>query len=492
MSQIVRTRFAPSPTGYMHLGNFRTALYAYLFARKNKGKFIVRIEDTDQNRKVEGAEQIIFRALKWSGLDHDEGPDIGGDFGPYHQSERLDIYKEHIKKLIDKGDAYHCFCTPERLDTMRREAQARGEHVKYDRHCLHLDKEDIQKRIDAGDKYVIRQKVHTTGVTVFEDAVRGKVEIQNKTLDDSVLIKSDGWPTYNFANVIDDHLMGITHVIRGEEYVTSTPKYIQLYNSFGWDIPVHVHLSLILNRDKSKLSKRQGDVALEDYSAKGYLRETIINFVALLGWNPGDDRELFSLDDLVREFDLNKLNKAGAIFDTDKLDWMNGHYIRSKNPEEITELCYPYLENHLKESDISIGIFSKDYIKSVIVLEQERLKTLSEIGDKTFYFFSEPKVDPKKLVWKKSTPEETLDRLDFLIKYLKDVPKENWTRNTLEEALIAEIKEIGYGNGDTLWPMRFALSGEERSPSPFEIAEVLGQDKTLDRLKTAKSVLLDS
>ncbi len=490
MAALVRTRFAPSPTGMMHVGNFRTALYAYLFAKKHQGKFILRIEDTDKSRQVEGAEQAILRILKWAGLEHDEGPDIGGPYGPYRQSERLAIYQEHIQQLINKGKAYYCFCTPERLAQMRQAQQARGEQVKYDRHCLHLSPAEIQAKIDAGEPYVIRQKVDTDGQTKFNDLVRGEIVIQNKVLDDSVLIKSDGFPTYNFANVIDDHLMGITHVIRGEEYINSTPKYIQLYQAFGWQVPRHAHLSLILNKNRSKLSKRDGDVSVEDYIQQGYLPETVINFVALLGWNPGDDRELFTLEELIQEFDFNKVHKSGAVFDITKLDWMNGHYIRRKPVEELTKLCQPYLEAYLQEHyQLDLDKFDFDYLKLVVGLEQERLRKLSEIGEKTKYFFVEPDYPASLLIWKKSDAATTLQRLKFLIDYLQQAPEENWTRQALEEALIEEIKYQGFTNGDTLWPMRVALSGEERSPSPFEIAEVLGKQKTLARLQAAVSKL---
>ncbi len=482
----VRTRFAPSPTGMMHIGNFRTALFAYLFAKKHKGKFILRIEDTDKQREVTGAEQAINRVLRWVNIQHDEGPDIGGPYGPYRQSERLDIYQQHIKKLIQQGKAYYCFCSSERLDKMRREQQARGELVKYDRHCLNLSQQEIDAKIKAGEPYVIRQKVDTTGETKFNDLVRGEIIIKNNILDDSILIKSDGYPTYNFANVIDDHLMNITHIIRGEEYINSTPKYIQLYQAFGWTIPQHAHLSLILNSDKSKLSKRQGDVAVEDYITKGYLPETIINFIALLGWNPGNNRELFTLTELIQEFDFNKVHKSGAIFDLEKLNWMNGHYIRQKKITELTKLCKPYLKKYLQEKHkLALDNFQDDFIQLVVGLEQERLKKLSEIGENTKYFFITPEYDAELLIWKKSDQVTTKSRLKFLIKYLTEVPQDNWTRATLEEALINEIKQQGFSNADTLWPMRVALSGVERSPSPFEIAEVLGQSQTIERLKLA-------
>lgn len=482
-NQTVKTRFAPSPTGMMHLGNFRTALYSYLFAQKNKGKFVLRIEDTDQERQVKGAEQAIFRILKWTGLEHDEGPDIGGDTGPYRQSERLEIYQTHIQQLIKDGHAYHCFCSSERLEKMRLEQQARGEAPKYDRHCLNLVAAQVQEKIKAGEPHVIRHKVDTRGQTTFKDLVRGQITTDNSLLDDSVLIKSDGWPTYNFANVIDDHLMAITHVVRGEEYIPSTPKFLQLYHAFGWTPPEHAHLSLILNKNKSKLSKRDGHVSVEDYMHQGYLPETIINFVALLGWNPGDDREIFTLEELTKEFDFDKLNKSGAVFDIEKLDWMNGHYIRGKDLTQLTRLCQPYFDPaHVKT-------YGFDYLKRILGIEQERLKKLSEIGPRTKYFFASPDYQAELLIWKKSDKDTALQRLDFLIKYLPEIPDKNWTRSTLEETLLEEIKRLNYTNGDVLWPMRTALSGEKNSPSPFEIAEVLGKEESIQRLTTATNKL---
>ena len=493
-SKIIKTRFAPSPTGMMHVGNFRTALYSYLWARKNNGRFIIRIEDTDKQRQVKDAEQAIFRVLKWAGLEHDEGPDIGGPYGPYRQSERLTIYQKYIQQLLNSGQAYYCFCSAQRLEKMRLGQQARGEPVFYDRHCLKLNQSEIQAKLKRGEAYVIRQKIDINGQTKFKDLIRGDIVISNNILDDSVLIKSDGYPTYNFANVIDDHLMQITHIIRGEEYINSTPKYIQLYKAFGWQIPEHAHLSLILNKQRAKLSKRDGDVSVEEYISQGYLPETIINFVAFLGWNPGGQQELFSLAELVKQFDFSKVNKSGAIFDKVKLDWMNGHYIRGKTLNKLTELCLPYLQQagyvdeklSIKNYELSSrlpGGFG--YIKAVVGLEQDRLKKLSEISQLTKYFFSSPEYEPNLLIWKKADQQTTKKRLEFLIDYLSDVPDENWTRSALEQALIEQIKEKCYNNGEVLWPMRVALSGSEKSPSPFELAEVLGKKEAIYRLKQA-------
>ncbi len=490
----VKTRFAPSPTGMMHVGNFRTALFTYLIARKHHGKFVLRIEDTDQKRVVEGAEELIFKILKWANLQHDEGPDIGGPEGPYRQSERLDIYHKYIHKLIDNGQAYYCFCSPQRLDKMRAEQQAMGEITKYDGHCLNLEQKEIQQKLEAGEPYVIRQRIDQESMTQFHDLVHGTIEIDNSQLDDTILIKSDGYPTYNFANVIDDHLMGITHIVRGEEYISSTPKYLQLYQAFNWRFPEHIHLPLILGKNKSKLSKRDGDVAMSDYIDKGYLPESLINFVVLLGWNPGDDQELFTLQELIQEFDFEKINKSGAVFDLTKLDWMNGHYIRHRKISELTELCIPYLkqvnyiddELYIKHHDLAKHITgNKSYIQSVVGLEQERLKKLSELPEKVDYFFNPPQYKKQLLIWKKSNIKTTKQRLQFLIDYLNGYPEKNWTRQALQDSLMGEIKRQGYGNGDTLWPMRAALSGKDKSPSPFEIAEVLGKAETLMRLKQA-------
>jgi len=480
MSKLIKTRFAPSPTGFMHVGNFRTALYAYLFAKHNQGKFILRIEDTDQNREVADAEQAIFRVLKWAGLEHDEGPDIGGPCGPYRQSDRLEIYQKYSQKLIETGQAYYCFCDQDRLEQLRKKQQTQGLPTKYDRHCLNLSNQEINQKIKSGQKYVIRQKINSSGVTVFKDLVLGTIKIENSTLDDSVLIKSDGWPTYNFANVIDDHLMKITHITRGNEYITSTPKYIQLYQAFGWPVPEHAHFPLILNQDKSKLSKRQGDVAMEDYINKGYLPETMINFIALLGWNPGNDQEIFSLEELIKIFDLSKVNKSGAVFDIEKLNWMNSHYIKQKNLDELTELCLPYLKKNYPSQTASC---QPKFVKLIVDLEQERIKTLSEIGDRVSYFFKTPIYSPEKLIWKKSNRQTTINRLQFVLEFIQLIPSQNWTRNTLEQSLLEQIKQKNLDNGTTLWPLRVALSGQEKSPTPFEIAEILGKKETIERIK---------
>ncbi len=476
MNQIIRTRFAPSPTGEMHIGNLRSALFAYLFAKKNQGEFILRIEDTDQTRYKEGSVDAILDGLKWAGIKYD------GEIT--YQSKRTAIYQKYAAELVKAGHAYHCFCTADDLATMRQEQTADGSTVtRYDRRCLNLSPEEVKAKLDAGTPHVIRLKV-PSGETEFTDLIRGKVKINNADVDDQILLKSDGFPTYHLANVIDDHEMGITHVIRAEEWLPSTPKHIILYQMFGWPAPEFAHLSMVLAPDRSKLSKRHGATSVLEFKNLGYLPEAVVNYIALLGWNPGTEQEVFSLSELEREFDLAKVNKAGAIFDLEKLNWLNGHYIRQKNLDELTELCLPYLKVVYPErSEGSHGASSFEYLKSIVGLEQERLKKLSEIGERTKYFFVRPTVDPQMLVWKKSTPEETQERLKFLLEFLATVPEENWTRNSLQDVVVEEIKRHGYGNGDTLWPMRVALSGEEKSPSPFEIAEVLGKEETIERIK---------
>ncbi|HHM01494.1 MAG TPA: glutamate--tRNA ligase [Caldithrix abyssi] len=344
MSNTVRVRFAPSPTGYVHIGSLRTALYNYLFARKNKGVNILRIEDTDRNRLVEGAVENLLRTMEWAGIDFDESVEKGGPFGPYRQSERLDIYKKHIDLLLEKGHAYYCFATAEELDEMRRQQEARGEAPKYDGRYRDYPRDQARRRVEQGEAYVVRMRVPDSGETRFRDVVRGEVAFQNDLLDDQVLLKGDGFPTYHLANVVDDHLMGVTHVIRGEEWLPSTPKHVLLYRFFGWEMPRFAHLPLLLNADRSKLSKRQGDVAVEDYIKKGYLPQALVNFVALLGWNPGEDRELFSMDDLTEAFRLEKVNKAGAVFDVDKLNWMNGQYLREMDTGPLTAFLKPFFE----------------------------------------------------------------------------------------------------------------------------------------------------
>jgi glutamyl-tRNA synthetase len=494
MNKKIRVRFAPSPTGYMHVGNFRTALYEYLFAKKNNSDFILRIEDTDQKRYVQDALEKLINILDWAGFEYSEGVFIEngktiqkGDFGPYIQSERLDIYKKYANELIEKGQAYYCFCTPERLEQMRKDQEAAKQAPMYDRCCLKLGKEEIAKKIGQGEAYVIRQKINTEGFTEYNDLIRGKVKIKNDLLDDQVLLKSDGYPTYNFANVIDDHLMGITHVIRGEEYVSSTPKYIQLYENFGWKVPEFAHLPLLLNPDRTKLSKRQGDVAVEDYIQKGYLKEAIINFVALLGWNPGEGstQEIFSVNELIEKFELEKVHKAGAIFDFKKLDWINAQYIKKMTDAELYEKALPFFEQKdfykswKKENE-------EEYLKKVLAVEKDRLVKFSDVGEENKFFFKDVSYEKELLRWKSITDEEIKKSLEISKKILSEIPSNEWDLKNLEEKL---LEAAGEKRGDLLWPLRVALTGVQKSPSPFEVAWVLGKNESLKRIQRAIELL---
>ncbi|PIP29305.1 glutamate--tRNA ligase [Candidatus Kuenenbacteria bacterium CG23_combo_of_CG06-09_8_20_14_all_36_9] len=482
----IKTRFAPSPTGDLHIGGLRTALFAYLFAKKNNGQFFLRIEDTDQDRYKEGSVESILEGLKWAGLKYDN--EI------IYQSKRTEVYQKYAAELIEKGHAYYCFCTPEDLEKMRTEQSADGQTAtRYDRRCLKLSKEAVAEKLKSQIPHVIRLNVgaihelplqQNGGIISFNDLVRGKIEFNLKDIDDQVLLKSDGFPTYHLANVVDDHEMEITHVIRAEEWLPSTPKHIILYNMFGWQIPKFAHLSMILAPDKSKLSKRHGATSVLEFKNLGYLPEAVVNYIALLGWNPGTEQEIFSLKELKQAFDLEKVNKAGAIFDIEKLNWLNGYYIRQKNLDELTELCLPYLNTENTENKKTQKTQS-EYLKKVVALEQERLKKISDIGERTKYFFQRPEFDPKMLIWRKSTLADAKEKLQFLAAELEKVPDENWTRSALEQFIKGLIEAEKFDTGAVLWPMRVALSGQEKSPSPFEIAEVLGKEETVERIKLA-------
>jgi glutamyl-tRNA synthetase len=499
-----RVRFAPSPTGKMHVGNFRSALYNYLFARKHGGVFYLRIEDTDRTRLVERGVESIIESLRSMGLDYDEGPFLEsgqlvqrGDFGPYVQSERLGIYRTHIDRLLDDKVVYPCFCTAERLDEVRKSQEATKQPTGYDRHCRHLDPEDAKKRA-AAEPHVIRFKMPSEGETEFHDAVRGPVSFKNALLDDYVLLKSDGFPTYHLASVVDDHLMQTSHVIRGEEWLSSTPKHILLYKAFGWDAPQFAHLPLLLNPDRSKLSKRQGDVSVEDYLAKGYLPEALMNFVALMGWNPSAEQEIYTAKELIAAFDLSGINPAGAVFNREKLDWLNGKYLRALTPSEYAERAAPFLEDaKLIETSGDRWLIKKsgekldaDELGKLISLEQERVKTLSELPEAVAYLFADELDYPaERLAWKGMALADVSVRLDALLEFLGGLDETEFDRKTLEDKTRAMVAERGWGNGDTLWPLRVALSGQEKSPSPFEIMEVLGKMKVLKRLEAAKKRL---
>jgi glutamyl-tRNA synthetase len=497
---MIKTRFAPSPTGFLHVGNLRTALYSYLFAKQNGGKFLLRIEDTDRERFVEGGLEAILKSLYWTKIVPDEGVVLTennkitqvGNNGPYIQSERLDIYKKYIEELIKIGGAYRCFCTKERLDEVKKTQQANNQPTGYDGCCRNLSAEEIKLKLDAKEKHVIRMKMPKTGETVFKDLIRGEVSFRNELIDDQVILKSDGFPTYHFAVVIDDHLMEITHIIRGEEWISSVPKHIQLYNYFGWQIPQMAHLPLFLNADKSKLSKRQGDVSVGDYINKGYLPEAMINFMAMLGWNPGNDCELFSLEELVKEFKIENVSKAGAVFNLEKLNWFNQQYIKMMDLTELTLKSLPFLENNnLVNEKLDVNNEKFEWIKKIITLEKERISTLSELPEAVKFIFKLPDFETKLLIWKKSTLEITKNNLQKLEECLKAIGADDWNLAKLSERVGEWIKENNLTNGEVLWPMRVALSGQQNSPGPYEIADVLGKDESLTRIKKAISKIVD-
>ena len=481
----VRTRFAPSPTGYLHLGGLRTALYTYLFAKKNGGKFILRIEDTDQEREVPGAVELIYKSLATAGLTHDEGPDVGGPCGPYVQSERRGIYLPYAKQLVESGHAYYCFCTKERLDEARAEAERRGETFKYDKHCLHLSKEEIQRRLDAGEPYVIRQNVPTEGKAGFDDVIYGHVEVDCDTLDDSVLIKADGLPTYNFANVVDDHLMGITHVMRGNEYLSSAPKYNLLYEAFGWEPPKYVHLTPVMANAQRKLSKRKGDPSFEDLLNQGYLTEAIINYLVLLGWSPRGEREFYTLKELEQVFDLEGLSKSPSIFDTVKLNWFNAEYIRKLTPEDYLERATPWLNQVLDPQKF-------DY-KRLGELLQSRTEVFNQLPEMVGFLAELPEFSAELYVNKKqkSTLESSVRALELVRPVLESIS--DWTEAELHDRVMAVIPDSGMKNGQVLWPLRIAISGRMSTPGgAFEIAYLLGKDETLRRVALAQESLSQS
>lgn len=491
---MIKTRFAPSPTGYLHVGGLRTALYSYLFAKKNGGKFLLRIEDTDRERFVADGVANILKSLYWAGVMPDEGVvmkkdgEIGedGENGPYTQSERLPIYKEHAEKLLADGNAYYCFCTSERLTELREQQTAKKMPTGYDGRCLALDPTESKKRAESGEKCVVRLKMPKSGETIFTDMIRGEVRFKNELVDDQVLMKSDGYPTYHFAVVVDDHLMEITHIIRGEEWISSVPKHLQIYKYFGWEMPQMAHLPLLLNPDKSKLSKRQGDVAVEDYRKKGYLPEALINFVAFLGWNPGTEKELYTLDELIKDFDLAKVGKTGSVFNVEKLDWYNKQYIKVLSNEKLVEISMPWLqESDLVQMDSELRIMNYELLTKAVRLERERISVLSELPKAIRFVFKLPDYAADLLVWKKSTSEEVKKVLPKLAEFMNTISVHGWNKAKLEE----KIKEWGSANsfsvGSMLWPMRVALSGQENSPGPFEIAEALGKDEVINRLQSA-------
>ena len=474
----VRTRFAPSPTGKMHVGNLRTALYAYLIARHAGGDFILRIEDTDQVRKLEGAEEIIYKTLEKAGLSHDEGPDKDGGVGPYVQSERQaqGIYMKYAKELINKGEAYYCFCDQERLDSLKvKSGDVMISH--YDKHCLSLSKEEVQEKLDAGVPYVIRQNNPTEGTTSFTDEIYGEITVDNIELDDMILIKSDGYPTYNFANVVDDHLMGITHVVRGNEYLSSTPKYNRLYDAFGWEKPVYIHCPLITDEDHQKLSKRKGHSSFEDLLEQGFLPEAIVNFVALLGWSPGGEQEIFSLKELEEIFDYHHMSKTPAVFDMKKISWMNGEYIKAIDFYCFKEMALPIVKDVIhREMDF-------DKILSMV---KTRIERLTEIPEHIDFFEQVPDYDISMYKHKKmkTTPESSLDVLKEVLPVIE--AQEDFSNDALYEMLLAFAKEHGYKNGYVMWPVRTALSGKQMTPGgATELMELLGKEESIRRINAA-------
>lgn len=478
---MVRTRFAPSPTGYMHLGNLRSALYTYLYAKKHNGTFILRIEDTDQSRYVEGAVDVIYNTLRDIGMQWDEGPDVGGDYGPYVQSARKSMYLPYAEQLVKAGKAYYCFCTNEELDARREKASAQGEVWKYDKHCLHLSPEEVQKRIAAGEPYVIRQNVPLTGEASFDDVLYGHISVDCAELDDMVLIKADGMPTYNFANVIDDHTMAISHVMRGNEYLSSTPKYNLLYEAFGWEKPVYIHMTPIMRDASHKLSKRDGDAYFEDYLKKGYLKEAIVNYVSLLGWNPGDEREFFTLDELKQAFDVTGMSKSPAIFDVNKLTWMNAEYVRRLSPEEFTRHALPYY------AQAGVAQMDKDILCRIL---QPRTEIFSQIPDVVDFLAALPEYDAELFTNKKSKTDSAVaaEVLDFVIPALTSLPE--WTEAALHETLLGMAESRGMKNGTLLWPVRISLAGKLVTPGgAIEIAALLGREESLRRLNLGRSKL---
>ena len=474
----VKTRFAPSPTGRMHVGNLRTALYAYLIAKHEGGKFMLRIEDTDQERFMEGALDIIYRTLAKTGLVHDEGPDKDGGVGPYVQSERQaqGLYMKYAKKLIEQGDAYYCFCDKERLESLKTEVAGK-EITVYDKHCLHLSKEEIEANLAAGKPYVIRINMPTEGTTTFHDELYGDITVENNELDDMILIKSDGYPTYNFANVVDDHLMGITHVVRGNEYLSSAPKYNRLYEAFGWEIPKYIHCPLITNEDHQKLAKRCGHSSYEDLLDQGFLTEAIVNFVALLGWSPSSDNEIFSLEELVKEFDYHRISKSPAVFDMVKLRWMNGEYMKKMDDEKFYEMALPYLKE----------VITKDLdFHKIAAMVKTRIEVFPDIKDHVDFFEKVPEYETSMYVHKKmKTNEETSLQVLSEVQPLLEA-QEDFSNDALFEMLSAYAKEHGYKVGYVMWPIRTALSGKQMTPAgATEILEVLGKEESLVRIQAA-------
>ena len=472
----VRTRFAPSPTGYMHVGNLRTALYTYLQARHNGGTFILRIEDTDQGRLVEGATDIIYGTLKATGLTWDEGPDVGGPVGPYVQSQRMGMFKQYAEQLVKAGKAYYCFCTEERLNEMHEAQRAAGEMTHYDGHCRHLSAEEVAAKLAAGEPYVIRQKIPESGVAGFDDVVYGHIEVDVRELDDQILIKTDGMPTYNFANVVDDHLMGITHVIRGSEYLSSTPKYNLLYDAFGWEKPVYIHCPPVMKDAQNKLSKRNGDASYQDLVAKGYLPAAVLNYLLLLGWAPEGEQEIFSLDEMIKIWDPSRISKSPAIFDIEKLTHFNALYLRAMEPADFARAAEPYIRQSVKDPALDAA--------EIAGLLQARCERLTDIPEKVDFFDALPDYDGALFTNKKSKtdPEVARAMLEAAIPALEGIG--DWTADAVHDTLIALAEHLGVKNATLMWPVRIAAAGKLVTPGgAVEICHILGKDETLRRLR---------
>ncbi len=480
MTKEVRTRYAPSPTGYMHIGNLRSAIYEYLAAKIHDGKFILRIEDTDRERYVEGAVEVIYETLAAVGIKHDEGPDIGGGHGPYVQSERLGLYLPHARKLIESGHAYYCFCTKERLDSLRHDAAIKGVQYKYDRKCLNLSKGEIKEKLASGVPHVIRQKAPDEGETSYHDVVYGDMAFKNETLEDQILIKSDGYPTYNFANVIDDHLMDITHIVRGSEYLSSTAKFVHLYKAFGWEVPVFVHLPLVVKADGSKISKRNGDAMFSDMIAEGYLPEAILNYTVLLGWSPGDEREFFTMEELKTEFTLSGISKSPSTLDYAKLRWMNGEYLRKMTPGQFALTAKPWILKAVPHMN------DDDTIGKIAAMLQKRTEVLGEIPGSLDFLAKTGPIDPELYFHKKmkSDRDSALELLPVALEAVENL--EEWDHDGIYGCLCDAASRAGVKNGKIMWPVRVALSGKPVTPGgAIEIADILGKEETVKRIKSA-------
>lgn len=473
----IRTRYAPSPTGKMHVGNLRSALYEFLIAKHADGDFMLRIEDTDQERFVEGATEIIYRTMEKTGLIHDEGPDKDGGYGPYVQSERMKtgIYMKYAKELVEKGEAYYCFCDKERLESLKTEIVEGKEIMIYDKHCLHLSKEEVEKNLAEGKPFVIRQNNPTEGTTTFHDELYGDITVNNSELDDMILIKSDGYPTYNFANVVDDHTMNITHVVRGNEYLSSSPKYVRLYDAFGWEVPVYVHLPLITDENHKKLSKRSGHSSFEDLIEQGFITEAVVNYIALLGWSPEDNREIFTLEELIANFDYKRISKSPAVFDIVKLRWMNGEYLKAMDEDKFYEMAKPYLVEALGE-----GLD----LKKIAAMVKTRIEVFPDIAAQVDFFKELPEYDIEMYTHKKMKTDaaSSLEVLSELLPILEE--QEDYSNDALYQTLLAYVEKKGCKNGYAMWPVRTAVSGKQMTPAgATEIMEILGKEESLNRIR---------